>query len=72
MIRYIPFKEILHSDEISFYISFGMKILDNCNAILLSISDISPDKLRVYSLCNLCTQKQLSPIHLYDVIEDIL
>lgn len=72
MIKYIPFKEILHSDEFGNYISFGIKVINNCENELLSVSDVTPDEQLAVSLCNECTQGQLDPIHLYDVIDDIL
>lgn len=72
MIRYIPYGEKLNSDGLGIYASFGMQILDKCGDILLFISDVSPNKQFVQALCNLCTHHQLSPIHIYDVIEDIL
>lgn len=72
MIRYIPCGEKLNSDELGIYASFGMKILDKCGDVLLFISDVSPNKQFIHALCSLCTHHQLSPIHIYDVIADIL
>lgn len=72
MFRYIPFKEELHSDELGFYTSFGINIIDSSNNLIASISDISINESFVSALCDRYTLYQLDPIHFFDVIEDSL
>lgn len=72
MFRYVPFKEELHSDELGFYISFGINIIDSSNNLITSISDISINESFVSELCDRYTLYQLDPIHLFEVIEDSL
>lgn len=72
MVQYIPFEEELYSDVIGKYVSFSIKVIDECKKVLFSVPDVSPDKTKVTLLCEKCTQGGLSPIHLYDVIEDNL
>ena len=47
---------------LSYDISFGEK----------QIKDISVNKTKIETLINLCNQNNLSPIHIYDVIDDFL
>lgn len=70
MFRYVPIKESLYSDDLGSYISFGIKVFDDSNCAVVSVSDISVNETFVSELCNLCTLHQLNPIHLLDIIED--
>lgn len=72
MFRYVPFKEILYSDDIDSYISFGIKVFNRFGHEIMSVSDVSVNKDFVLELCNRCTLYQLYPIHLFDIIEDNL
>lgn len=70
MFRYVPIKESLYSDELGSYISFGIKAVDLLGRDVTSVSDVSTNEAFITELCNLCTQEQLLPVHLLDVIED--
>ncbi len=72
LFRYLPFKETLYSNETGGYTSFGIKAIDENGLEVLSMSDVSLDPNFVSKLCFLCTELDLSPIHLMDVIEDHL
>ena len=39
---------------------------------IITVSDVSLDKAFVEGLAKLCTELQLDPIHLFDVVEDAL
>ncbi len=45
---------------------------DGSASVVASVRDVSPDKDRVLDLIKLCNQVELSPVHLFDVIEDFL
>lgn len=72
MFRYIPFEEILCSDELGSYISFGIKAVDDLNNSIISVSDVSTNESVVADLCNCCTLYRLHPIHLLDIIDDFI
>jgi hypothetical protein len=40
--------------------------------VILSIEDISPDELFVSGIIDLFNREQLDPIHVFDVLEDML
>jgi len=68
---YIPVKESLFSRELGSYCSFGMEVMEN-GALHSQISDVSTDENFVAELANHCTEGQLDPVHLPDVMEDSL
>jgi len=70
LIRYLAFKEKIHSDNLGCYISFGIKVVNDNNDVLSSISDISLNEDVVKDICRKCTAEELDPIHLIDVIMD--
>ena len=51
--------------------TYGIALADGSD-LIQSVSDLSSDKQRVERLAELCTQLDLSPEHLSDVIEDFL
>ena len=64
-----------------FYTINESKVTDEENEIILSygisfgekqIKDISVNKTKIETLVNLCNKNNLSPIHIYDVIDDFL
>lgn len=69
---YTPIKENLHSDDLGSYISFGIICFDSQKQIIASVSDISVNEAFVSELCDRFTAYQLAPIHLPDIIQDIL
>ena len=68
---YIPVKEALYSQELGYYCSFGIEVIEQ-GLPRLKVTDISTDGDFVAELAQRCTVGQLDPIHLYDVIEDSL
>ncbi len=46
--------------------------VDGTATIIASLMDITSDREKVDKLVALCNQMELSVIHLYDVVEDIL
>ena len=72
MFLFLPVEQRLFSDDLGSYISFGIAVLDGNDRTVFSVSDISTDKLLVADLCDHCNRFKLDPIHLFDVISDIL
>lgn len=71
MIKYKSIRENLFSEEIGNYVSYGIELIDD-GLIVRKISDISTDEKTVLHLVSLANELELSPIHIDDVIEDIL
>lgn len=69
MLSYIPKLEKIHNPEIGSYSSFGIAVYQD-KKLILFVSDISTEEALVTNLAMHCSQQQLSPTHLYDVIED--
>ena len=72
MPRYFPIKEHLFSEEVGSYISYGIMVRDERNRPIMSVSDVSPNEQFVAGLCDRCNQYRLDPVHLSDVIYDLL
>lgn len=72
MFHYHLLKEILYSDELGEYISFGIQVTNQRGDKVASVSDISTKQDYVEELCRLFNKNNLSPLHLRDVIEDML
>lgn len=72
MLRYIPFRERLYSDENKRYTAFGITIMDDQNNILLTVSDVFRKYSFAKKVCYKFTVGQLDLIHLYEVIDDYL
>lgn len=72
MLQYIPVREELCTPELGTYVSYGIRAVLASGEEAASVSDISTDLAFVQRLAALCTLGQLSPIHLRDVVEDII
>lgn len=72
MLQYIPVKEELCTPELGTYVSYGIRAVLASGEEAASVSDVSTDLAFVQRLATLCTLGQLSPIHLRDVVEDII
>ena len=68
--RYIPVEEMLKNEETD-YVSYGISVRSIEEEIAF-VSDISTDLDQVKKLAELCTEQELSPEHLGDVVEDFL
>ena len=71
MVQYIMVEERLNDPNLGEYLSFGIAALKNGEQIIL-VSDISTNKNDVLKLAERCSKEKLSPVHLYDVVEDYL
>ena len=57
-------------EDLNTVITYGIRVSSKGKQIAL-ISDVSTNETEVKDLAALCTQEQLEPIHLSDVIEDL-
>ena len=58
-------------------ISYGIDVYagaepDRSAAVIASVKDITSDRQKLAGLVGKCNDLQLSPTHLYDVIEDLI
>lgn len=72
MCQYVIKNSICFSQDIGTYTSFGINAISENGDIVATVSDISSDEAFVKGLADLCMKMELSPIHLYDVVEDKL
>ena len=75
MIYYLPVREQHRFGLTHTYTAYGIKVLSitqKHTKILVYIPDISLSRRAVTVLAKCCTKKRLSPIHIFDVIEDFL
>ena len=70
MFRYVPFESKEIPGTTGVHTLYGIRVLNAQGHEIASVSDVSADRLLIDNLCGLCTNRQLSPIHLVDVIED--
>ena len=68
---YFPIAQTLFSEELGEYVSYGIFATRDEQTIAL-VSDVSTELEAVKELAARCTEHQLSPEHLSDVIEDFL
>lgn len=70
--HYVPVRETLTSEELGgTYVTYGISVRA-VEEELTFVSDVSTDFDEIQHLANVCTEKQLSPEHLADVLEDFL
>ena len=69
--KYITIQGVFYHPDIGTYTSYGLKAMREGKEIL-AIPDVSLNKEFVESLATRCTDLQLDPIHLFDVVEDAL
>lgn len=69
--RYLPQCQTLKNDEGEEYTAYGIKVLSGEEEIE-TISDVSANYEDIRLFCKACTEHELDPIHIYDVIEDFL
>lgn len=75
MYLYRPHKESLYSPFLGNYVSYALCAYNGAvgaQSLLQEVSDVSTDFRFVSGLAQLCTEHQLEPTHLMDVVEDTL
>ena len=69
-IRYTVVKDTLLLENV-YYSTYGILILKN-NKPFRYIYDVFPDIDKAEGLVKLCNELKLSPIHIYEVVEDFI
>ena len=75
MYRYISKKEILFASELGLYVTYGVQALEQSPGGWIQrgfVSDVAADPSVTEALAQRFTLAQLSPLHLDDVILDLL
>ncbi len=75
MFLYLPIEHEIDSPYIGPYRAFGVRVLrseEEGDRELMVLPDVSTDFEFTLRLASLLTRKQLSPLHLLDVLEDLL
>ncbi len=71
MYLYITVEEHLEHPDIGTYTSYGIKAMKGTDELMF-VSDVSVDRTFVENLARCCTELQLDPMHLFDVVEDAI
>lgn len=69
--KYLPVQETLTSDELGTYVTYSVSVRTVSEEIAF-IRDVSTDFEEIAQLTERCTEQQLDPVHLDDLIEDFL
>lgn len=75
MFQYLPIEKEMNSPYIGQYRAFGLRVLQSEgeeDQELMVLPDVSTDFEFTLRLASILTRKQLSPLHLLDVLEDLL
>ena len=69
--NYVPVQETKKGEDETSYVTYGLSVRSVEDEIAF-VSDVSTDLEEVRRLADLCTEQELAPEHLQDVIEDFL
>ena len=75
MFQYLPIQSELFSPEIGPYRAYGLRVLrtrDGQDEEIMILPDVSTNFSFTLRLASLFTKKQLDPMHLLDVIPDLI
>ncbi len=70
--RYVPVHQVLTNEDIGTYSTFGLQVLWVEETLLEEISDVSPSLSDVQRIAELCTERQLHPEQIHDIVHDLL
>lgn len=71
MFQYLPVENKAISPYLGPYRTFGLRVLRSGEEVMV-LPDVSTDFAFVLRLAGLFTRKQLDPLHLAEVLEDLL
>lgn len=69
--RYVPVMETAESEELGKFVTYAISVRTAENEVA-RVSDVSTDFEEVRRLADLCTEQELDPEQILDVIEDFL
>ena len=75
MLLYLVIEEQLYHEDIGEYTSYGIQGIYATYGVykeVAFVSDVVCDRKKTAEIAALCTRLQLSPIHLIDVVEDMI
>ncbi len=73
LFRYCAVEEHLCSPELGKYATYGLAVIDEHGGqTVATIHDVSSDGETVRRMAALFTERSLSPLHVHDVVEDML
>lgn len=70
--RYVPIQQTLEHEDIGSYSTFGIQVLLVEETVLDLVSDVSTELDEVQRICELCTERQITPKHILDVVRNHL
>ena len=70
--RYKVVREKIYSEDSGEYVTFGIECVDKFGKRVAFCADVSTDGELVRGLCKAFNDGKLSPLHLADVIEDVI
>ena len=69
--KYVPVQETLTTDELGSYVTYGLSVRAVEEEIAF-VSDVSTVYEEIERLADICSAKQLDPVHLEEVVQDFL
>ena len=72
MYLYTVIQDQMYLPDTGKYLTYGIHVEGSKGEELLTVSDISTDRKAVEDLAKRCTERQLHPVQMADIIEDLL
>ena len=69
--EYKPVRQTLNNKEIGTYVTYGIDVKNSKERITF-VSDVTTSKQEAHKLASRCTEAQLDPIQLEEIVEDFL
>jgi len=69
--HYLVMSQVLKNDDGDEYTAYGITVMSG-DSMIASIADVTTNYEDILRLRRSCTENELDPIHIYDVIEDFL
>ena len=70
-VKYRIIKEKLHREDLAVYTAYGLEVCANSGACY-RISDITVSYFKIRDLCRKCNKLNVSPINIYEIIDDFI
>ena len=70
-IRYVPVMETLENEDLGRYVTYAISV-QSADGEIRRVSDVSTDPDEIRELADICTEQDLDPDQILDIIEDFL
>ena len=73
--RYAAVRQVRRLEDVGRYVTYGLFAYRKQSGVwrvVAGISDVSTERQAVRRLARVCTEGNLDPVHLFDVVEDFL